>query len=299
MSGHEVDFLVIGAQKSGTTTAHRWLEAHPEVYVPSQKELRFFTGPEYEERGFEWYCRTHFSEAAGRVAGEASPHYMIFERAAPRIARHLPGVKLIALLRDPAERAFSHYRMGVQRSGETRSFDEAVDSLILRGHAPDDALVLTRDYVQIGEYGRILAGYLDHFPRAQLLVVAFEELTTHPGRVAERIFGFLGVDPAFESDVIGRAFNTSGRVRSERLVRAVGWLSRQEWLKRPLRRSLFPQGFARLKQTLLAELNVARDDVPRMSVRARERLRAHYAPDVARLVELTGFVPPWPGYGVG
>lgn len=118
---NKVDFLVIGAQKSGTTSIFNYLSSHPSIFMPQCKEVCFFTRD--FERGVDWYFSNYFPSApASSIKGEASPHYMYFKNVPERIASLFPDIKLIAVLRNPITRAYSHYQMTVRRNLEKRSF---------------------------------------------------------------------------------------------------------------------------------------------------------------------------------
>src|SRR3954470_4036326 len=125
-------FLLVGAQRCGTTTLHLALKAHPDVVLHRiYKGVNYFDV--YYERGPEWY-RAHFPlEMAARlrtrrpITGESSGYYMFHPLAAERIARDLPGIKLIALVRDPVERAYSAHRHEFARGFETEPFERAIE----------------------------------------------------------------------------------------------------------------------------------------------------------------------------
>ncbi len=148
--GATLDFLVIGAQRSGTTSLWRHLASHPEIYVPPSKEAPFFSHAEPFARGLDWYLGEFFGEAQPeQQRGTVSPHYMMgspgidIHEVARRIHSLLPRVKLIAVLRDPIERAQSHHRMVLHRGRETRAFEVAARELLaremLRARAPRTA----------------------------------------------------------------------------------------------------------------------------------------------------------------
>ena len=134
-------FLIIGADNSGTTALHRYLGQHPDIFISQPKELKFFPWenlkPDYRGPGDEADLssvitsveeyRAYFAAGAGYTArGESSPQYIYFSRAAERIRHHIPDAKLIAVLRHPAERAYSHYLMLRRDGRETLTFGEAL-----------------------------------------------------------------------------------------------------------------------------------------------------------------------------
>ena len=183
-AGRPVDFVVIGAMKSGTTTLFEWLAAQPDFTMPPVKEPRFFSDDERWARGPEWYARLFDRDGAG-IRGEASVGYTDPARAevaAARMRGLMPEARLIYLVRDPLERLRSHYRHEVQRGRERRSFDHAVRD----PRAP---------YVGFSLYHRCLAPYLDRFDRAQILVVRFEDLVSADAPAWNAVLAHVGAPP--------------------------------------------------------------------------------------------------------
>lgn len=199
-AGREVkdtlDFIVIGAQKAGTTSLFEYLRRHPQISMPADKEAPYFSHDHAFERGWDAYMAKIALIDPERRWGTVTPHYMIGgvykrakasadaagrydERTVPlRIRERLPDVRLVAILRDPVARARSHHQMMVMNGSEQRSFDEAIAE-----HLRPDALERARrrpladtGYVAWGEYRRILGGYFTVFPREQILVAFTDEL---------------------------------------------------------------------------------------------------------------------------
>lgn len=214
------NFLIIGAHKAGTTSLHRYLQQHPQVFLPALKEARFFSynpdQPPAPSSPYAWAETWHpiktweeyralFDPVTTQTAvGEASPCYLNNPYAPGRIRQALPGVRLIASLRDPVERAYSGYLMSVRNGQETRPFMD-----IMR-ERPDWHGVLT--------YYEPCRRWLDLFPRQSLLFIRAETLQDQPAAVLEGIFSHLDVDARFEVDTATQ-FNTGGLPRSKRLHR--------------------------------------------------------------------------------
>lgn len=288
-----IDFLMIGAQKSGTTSLWKHVAAHPQIFVPATKEVEFFSDPRRFEQGVDWYWETFFAGAPeGACKGEATTQYMMFPEVPGRIHDAFPEVKLLALLRNPIDRAYSHYRMSVTRGYETRSFEHCVDALRTRpeGEEPD----IHRDYLRFGEYGRILEGYLRHFDADQLHMVFTETLDVDPTRVTRSVYEFLGVDSSFRPRNLSKRFNVSG----ERAMPAVGQSLRRaagRARRLPILDRLISQDrYEAFKFWTRTEMNVrgTRDPGPNPTLRAR--LASHFAPDVRKLRRELGIEMPWP-----
>jgi len=190
--GHALpDFLVIGAMKAGTTFLFAALAAHPHVIRSRRREIHFF-GSKFQ-RGTSWY-RTHFPTGIElrryrAMTGEGSTSYLANPDSPGRIRSVLPGVRMIALLRDPVDRAISNY-FHEQRTGrETLPIAEALaaeDARQRPGHF---------SYRRRGLYAEQLARYNALFPRDQLLVLKSEALFAEPQRVIDRVYRFLDLDP--------------------------------------------------------------------------------------------------------
>ena len=206
------DFIVIGAQRCGTSSLHACLAGHPAILMTRIKEVRYFD----IHHGFptSWY-RGYFPPAAqlalaGRragataQAGEASPDYVFYPHVPERVARLLPEVRLVAMLRDPVARAYSHFQHETALGWETRSAEEAFAPARLAeveqaaARMADDPELLDHDfqhgsYVARGRYAEQLERWLDVFPREQLLVIASEEFYADPPGVVRRVTDFLGL----------------------------------------------------------------------------------------------------------
>ena len=124
------DFVIIGAQRSGTGRLYGLLTRHPDVERASVKEVHYFDRPDNFRRGIEWYRRRFPARRRGsqrHITGEATPSYLVDPPVPERIAEAVPEVRLIVLLRDPVARAYSHFHMAYRKGNETRSFEEAVE----------------------------------------------------------------------------------------------------------------------------------------------------------------------------
>ena len=223
-----------------------------------------------------------------------------------RIRERSPDVRLIAILRDPVQRARSHHSTAVYERWDTssRSFDQAVDELL-----QPEALAKARrevheitGYVVFGEYGRILSGYFDVFSREQLLVLFTSELEADQHSVLRRIFGFLGVDPDFVPENLGKRYHQGGtdrRIEWLDLYRfQVGLssnsLARKAWHSLPAKtRRRLDTGYTMVYHR--SRLWNKRPSTSRIEneTETDRRLRAHFEADTALLTDLLGAAPPW------
>jgi hypothetical protein len=266
------NLLVIGSRRCGTTSLHRYLDTHPDVWMSPQKELRFFVAERNWPRGREWY-EGRFPEAAA-VRGESSPcysEYPMHPGVPARIAALLPDVRLLYVVRDPIERMVSHWVMDHALGWPHRSFSEEVADL---EHSR---------FALAGRYWVQLERYLEHFPAERIRVIDRDALETDRSSLMAGLFGFLGLDPARAP---AEAFAAEHNARRRRRLRSpVAAARRRVWAVAgerrvaAIRRAL-PTPLRRALSTPVRE--------PALDAGARERLAAYYAADVARLREFTG-----------
>ena len=206
MAGRLPTFLVIGAMRSGTTSLARYLGVHPDVFMAPEKEVHFFD--RHWVRGVDWYRERFAGATTERAVGEATPAYLHDEAAPARIAEVLPQVKLVVLLRDPVDRAYSHYWLERSLGREPRGFAEAVRE------GPRDP---DRDYLGWGEYLPQLQRFRARFPPEAMLVLLFEEFSEEPRAALRAACRFLDVHDRFVPPNLGRRINRYRDYRSLRL----------------------------------------------------------------------------------
>ena len=203
-------FLILGAQKCGTTSLHALLSQHHEICMSEPKETHFFNI--HFEKGLEYYGETFFNRWEGqRVVGEASPPYLFLPNIPQRIAAAFPGIKMVVILRDPVKRAFSHWWMNTTFGLESLSFKDAIrHSLQLSSEDMAKARMCERFYLQVGYYAEQLKRYLEFFPREQFHIIFSDDLTHDTEATLKGIYSFIGVaHKALPVDTVKR-FETLG-----------------------------------------------------------------------------------------
>ncbi len=260
------NFVVIGAMRSGSTSLYKYLQAHPDVFMP-RKEIHFFDRK--WDRGLAWY-ESRFEDHAGQPAiGEATPTYLAEPAALDRMVSTIPEARLIAVLRDPVDRAYSHYWMEHARGREPRSFEQAVHDELAGRAGPGRAR--TADYLARGEYVRQLADVTSRYSRSRLHVVLFDDLRDRPHETYAEVCRFLAIDDGFVPPRIG-----------ERVNRYVAF------------RSLWVRGKRRELPTkwrigrIVGRLNAREGAYPPMAPETRARLRRHFAPGILELGDWLG-----------
>lgn len=267
------DFLVIGALKCGTTSLHNLLGAHPDVFTPSGvKEISYFAYDGGEEPGFPVRARTlreyaRFFDAADdhQIVGEVSPTYLASPVAPYKIARERPQARLIAVLREPVARAYSHYlmtvRAGRRRFDPAELFDDAAETYVRRSFYADD-----------------LSRFLDRFDEDQVKVVLFEDFRADTRSVMRDLYDFVGASREFEPPVEYRGKGY--------LPRSAGF---ERLLRSPLARGLkglMPATVRRAGRHVHGRLNT--QSPPSLPEEARRRARGMFDEDMERIERLTG-----------
>jgi hypothetical protein len=284
------NFFVIGAAKSGTTSLYHYLRQHPQIFMSPIKEPRFFAleGDPLDWRGpgDERYraksittldaYRALFEEVNGEPAvGEASVLYLDHPEAPDRIARRIPEARLIAVLRNPAEKAYSSYLFKCRDGDEQLEFE---DALRAEPQRIADGWYWAWRYRSRGFYHGMLRRYFERFDRSQIRVYLYEDFSRDPGGLLADAFRFLEVDDGFRPDLKVH-HNVSGRPRSPRLQRL---LTRSHPVKEAAK-SVIPEDWGHRVIARLQRPNLMR---PAMRPDTRADLLEAYRDDIGRLEEL-------------
>src|SRR6188472_3548140 len=206
--GRLPDFLLVGAPKAGTTALHGALAEHPELFLSPVKEPKYYLcgdspppayrgpGDAHSNREWIWQRQRYldlFADAGDeQAAGESTPFYLYHRDARRRIASDLPSAKLVAVLRDPVDRAYSNW-MHLWADGLEPCAD-VVEAIRREPQRVDDGWAPFWHYQGLGMYGRQVQDLYDHFPREQVLLLRYKSLVDEPDKVLNRVFGFLGVE---------------------------------------------------------------------------------------------------------
>jgi hypothetical protein len=283
------NFLIIGAAKAGTTSLYVYLQNHPQIFMSSQKEPNFFAfegetldfcGPYFLAKRPKWvtdlqtYHRL-FSEVMNEPAiGEASILYLYHPKAPERIQHYMPDGKLIAILRNPVDRAYSSYCYMCENALEPLAdFSEALQV--------EEARITGKwehiwHYKQMGFYHKQLKRYFDRFDRSQMKIYLYEDFAQDNLRVIREIYEFLGVDPAFRPDTSIR-YNESGIPKNKKLQALYNHSPARLFLRNHLPKWLVPVLLRLKKQTLTK---------PQLSSEVRQGLVEEYREDILCLQDL-------------
>jgi hypothetical protein len=211
-----INFLIIGAQKAGTTSLLTNLDRLSEIYVPDDKEIScFYDDQQYNRRFIELPYEGYFSKWSGeKYVGNAPVNTLFFaEHTANNIHRYNPSIKLITILRDPVERAYSAYWYFVRLGLEARSFDAAIEEEtdILSHGTFRERCDFT--YISHGYYYEQLLHFYKYFDRSQILVLFHQDLKHFPESTFNRVCVFLGLPPVDDEQFTLTKHNTAAKSR--------------------------------------------------------------------------------------
>lgn len=270
---HWPNFFVVGAPKAGTSSIYYHLKKHPQVFLPENKEPRYFSPHARERVTLEEYQRLYRDAEGYPAVGDASPSYLLDEDAAGLIHEVSPEAKIVAILRDPVARAFSDFlfcrTLGIEPEtsflAALRRYDDR--------QAPE--WNQSRLYIEQGMYGAQVRRYYDTFGRDRVVVLLFEDLTGNPRELFRRLASHIGVDPDFFNDAdLSEPINQYRMPKRRGVVQMVRSLRLQRLLPLAVLHRLRPLFFDTSKPSL--------DDA------SRRMLQEIYDPDLTRLEELLG-----------
>lgn len=277
------DFFMVGAAKAGTTSLHQYLAQHPQLFFPEEKEPHFFGDqrPPYTIglfRNVNEYLRLFEKAPRASQIGEASTGYLYSRNAAAEIYEFNSAAKIIIILRNPTERAYSLYWHQVRDFEETgKSFEEALKlekERIARNYP------FGFHYVESGKYYRQVKQYIEIFDRKNVSIFLMEDLEGNAESVCQSIFCFLNVDSGFRPEV-SKIFNRSGPPKS-RLLR---YITSARFPLRALLKTILPKEFEKVRIALVQK-NIG--SVPPMRMDTREKLVLKFGEDIESLEKLIG-----------
>lgn len=280
------NFFILGAAKAGTTALHLMLKQHPQIFMSDIKETQFFFNDYIYSRGVQHYVQNYFSKAAGYPArGEASPSYFSAPgRVAPRILANIQdseNIKFVIVLRDPVERAWSHYLHRVRVFAEPYSFEEALRLENQRLLSDPFSWV---GYFRDGLYGELIAEWFKYFTNDRFLFIRYESLGDFWLQSLEKIARHLGVNADFDWKK-GDRVNEAGAPRSIHLMRLIANVPGPIKL---VGRHLISRERISNYRMLIRRLNTKRESKPTLDRNLEQALRLRYLRDIERLEGLLG-----------
>ncbi len=279
------NFFIIGAAKAGTTSLYMYLRQHPDIYFPTLKEPHFFDDEETYRRGLEWYTQEFFASAGAFPArGEATPFlhrpHVVCNRIRDSFGASFSSLKFIVMLRDPVERAWSHYLHRRRNYIEQESFEAALAKEDQRLKENPDAWA---GYFRDGLYAQQIENWLQVFSKEQFVFLLNEDLKTNPHLVIEKVSAFLNI----RSDVnvnVGFQANKAAIPRSKMLMNMLG--NPPKVLSRPARMFLSRTTRRKMRVYLRYKNLKPYDKQPELDAHTAASLRKRYIPDIRKLEKI-------------
>lgn len=289
------NFLVIGSPKSGTTSLYNYLKQHPEIYMSPIKEPHFFAfenqsikfhGPNDDQAYLSKFSVTSLSEyeklfdgvTSEKAIGEVSTMYLYLKDSAAKIKYYLPDVKLIAILRNPVDRAFSHFLHLVRDGREnTMDFDWAIsqeEKRIKENWSP------AWHYQRVGLYAEQIKQYLDIFDRSQIKVYIYDEWQQDNQVILKDIYNFLGVDANYQLDCKNK-YNEFSYVPKNLILNQ--FFAQDNFLKSFIKK-IIPKNIYKKLGDNFYQSNL--QNSPKMDNATRQKLNALFKDDILKLQEI-------------
>ena len=276
------NFFIVGAPKAGTTSLYQYLKNHPQVYMSPVKEPNFFSYDEtveqrlyHKEKGIKElddYLKLFRGANGADAVGEASVSYLFYPSVPEKIKQFSPAARIIILLRNPVERAFSHYHM----EHKMGYVNESLEEIISRNSRHRNAPLYYQQYVELGIYAPQLKRYFDQFGREHVKVLIYEEAVKNLPATMNEVYSFLGINSRHPAD-LNRRFNSFSAPRNP----AFRFLYSQKRLRK-LARSLVPQGaIERVKKIFLSSTKRSE-----WSGETRKHLLGIFRPDIQEVEKL-------------
>jgi len=190
-----IDFIIIGAQKAGTTSLASYLSESDQIFIPQEKELPYFLYKKLNKNGLKYFIRKYFNTKNNNtLLGLSTPQYMMNPSVFIKIKKEMPKVKLIAILRNPVDRLISHYSHAVRLGVETRGINKVIEELINEDNQDVFLDDTTNKYISAGQYGSILKEIFKNFDKSQVMIIDFESFITDTQKNLNRISNFLSIE---------------------------------------------------------------------------------------------------------
>ncbi len=280
----KIDFLIIGAQKSGTSSLMRFLQRNPEYFYVAKQECHFWNRDnKYNDPdGFAQYFSNFSNARPDQIVGEKSPSYLANDKVAARVAQHFPKIKIIAILRDPADRAYSAYLHGSRIGGisNSMSFGEAIKNYKEFQGIPFG------DVVSQGFYAKNLQSYYEQFGREQILIIDFAEMVSNPNKVLKEVLEFLLPAESVQNMDLNFVLPKVNVARKSIFPKFVHWVRTRKYLSARLKNWISQKTFTEIPNS-------------KMSLAEREYLDALFEDSKKDLEKLTGKVFQWSNSGAG
>jgi hypothetical protein len=279
----KVDFFIAGAPKAGTTSLYYYLEEHPEIEMSSQKEPDYFSDTPLQEQGM-YYGKNRintldkyeslFAQKEGVIYGEGSVSYLFYENVAEDIKKYNPNAKIIIMLRNPIDRAFSHYLMDYRLGLVSDSFEDIIN----KKSKYKNAHLFYQQYIEVSEYAKQIQRYCNVFSTDNLLLIDYEDFKGDVSGTVDLVYDFLKVSTEFSADV-NTKHNTFTMPKNKGIRFIYSFV-----ILRKILTFIFPKSLVKNIKGLLFKA----DKKPKLLEETRNQLKQFFSDDVRELGGVLG-----------
>jgi len=279
----KVDFFIVGAPKAGTTSLYHYLDEHPEIEMSSKKEPDYFSDKPIQEQGM-YYGKNRintldkyeslFAQKEGVIYGEGSVSYLFYENVAEDIKKYNPNAKIIIMLRNPVDRAFSHYLMDYRLGLVSNSFEEIIN----KKSKYKSAHLFYQQYIEVSEYAKQIQRYCNVFSTDNLLLIDYEDFKGDVVGTVDLVYNFLKVSTEFVADV-----NTKHNTFTMPKNKGIRFIYSFVFLRKTLT-FIFPKSLVKNIKGLLFKA----DKKPKLLEETRNQLKQFFSDDVRELGGVLG-----------
>ena len=277
----KVDFFIVGAPKAGTTSLYHYLNEHPEIVMSRQKETDYFSDEDLQKKGL-YYGKNRintlekyhslFQNADQKKTGEASVSYLFYEDVPQKIKAYNSNGKIIIMLRNPVDRAFSHYLMDYRLGLISKSFES-----ILENEKKDiKASLFYQQYIELGQYSEQVKRYIEKFGKENVTIIFYYDFKNHVVKEVQKVYEFLEVDSKYRAEIENK-HNTYSMPKNNWIRLIYSFVS----FRKILNRILPKRKVRKIKEKLFIK-----SKKPKLSDVLRARLINLYAHDIKQLEEL-------------
>ena len=274
----KVDFFIVGAPKAGTTSLYHYLNEHSDIEMCSQKEPDFFSDS-YLHTQMLYYGKNRidsiekyhalFQQENIMMRGDASVSYLFYEEVPQKIIKYNPNAKIVIMLRNPIDRAFSHYLMDYRLGLVSEQFE----TIILKKSKHKYADLFYQQYIQVSEYARQIKNYLNIFSKDNICIIDYEDFKKNTSDVVNRVYVFLGVDNSFQPRLTNK-YNTYSMPKNLIIRYIYSFVFLRKIITRILPKNL---------GAIIRQLLFNNENKPKLSSETKNILKKHFENDVQTL----------------
>lgn len=279
-----VDFIGVGAPKSGSSWLAKIIQEHPDAQMSYTKEVTFFndTGGIYHNKntnyrkGVEWY-QTQFPKKNSKIIGEFSTDYLYDKKAAQRLKKHFPNTKILVTLRDPVAKMYSYYwwYKNTDKTENARTFEIALQD--------------NNEYINRSKYYPQLKRFYDNFKEEQIKVVLHNDIIKNPRHIVREVYEFLGIDRTYAPSLLDRKVNPSRKTRSKTLTVLLDIAKYMRESKFNVVVNIFKElGIYQNLHRAYIKINMKKFDYPPMKKETRRMLISKLKADIQKTEKLIG-----------